>query len=88
MQTCKIKIDSKVVANQVSKEYIARKSKLAEYLLAVRGMEKYFKGFDVEYVGRKGNTEAYELAKLASRKEPLPPDVFFKTLHNPSIKTS
>lgn len=65
VQSCKIKTDSKVLANQVSKEYMAREYRLAEYLLAIRSMLKYLKCFDVEYVERKCNTEADELAKQA-----------------------
>jgi hypothetical protein len=36
---------------------------------------------------RGQNTEADELAKAAARKTTLPPDVFFQTIENPSVKT-
>jgi hypothetical protein len=47
------------------------------YLAIVRRMENYFKGFTVEYIKRTKNTKADELAKAATRKLVLPPDVFF-----------
>lgn len=48
---------------------------LARYLLAVRSMDRYFKGFDIEYVQKKSNDEADSLAKVVSRKRQLPPDI-------------
>jgi hypothetical protein len=50
-------------------------------------MGNYFKGFIVEYIERTKNTEADELAKATTRKTMLPPDVFFQTIEDPSIKT-
>lgn len=49
-------------------------------------MERYFKGFTVQHIPRKENTEADKLAKAASNKEQLPPEVFFETPWHPSIK--
>jgi hypothetical protein len=54
-------------------------------------MESYFRGFSVEHLDRSKNTEADELAKAAARKialhPPPPPDVFFQTLEDSSVKT-
>ena len=52
IRRCKIKTDSKVVANQIDKNYIAREPQLKKYLLIVRGQEKYFKGFTIEFSER------------------------------------
>jgi hypothetical protein len=38
-------MDSKVVAGQIKKEYSAKEHVLMQYLAAVRGLEKQFKGF-------------------------------------------
>ena len=56
------------------------------YLDAVRAMEKYFKGFTAIHIPRSQNDEADKLAKAAARKEPLPPDVFYKKITKPSTK--
>lgn len=80
MKSCKVKADSRMMANHVEKDYIAREPMLAKYLLAVRSMEKYFKGFDIEYVERKSNEEADLIAKVAARKQPSPPDVLYKVV--------
>lgn len=87
VQSCKVTTGSKVVANQADKEYVAREPMLAKYLLAVRSMDKYFKGFNTEYIERKHNDEADELAKLESCKQQLSPDVFYEVIQDPTIKT-
>jgi ribonuclease HI len=48
--TCIIKIDSKVVARQVEKEYSAKDTALMQYLTAVRSLERQFKGFTLQHV--------------------------------------
>jgi hypothetical protein len=57
-------------------------------LSIVRRMENYFRGFTVEYIERTKNTEADELAKAATKKITLPPDVFFQTIVDPSVTTA
>jgi len=77
---------SKIIRDHVEKYAEARKPELIEYLEAVRAIEKHFKGFDIVHVPRALNGEAAKLAKAVARKEPLPPDVFFKEITEPSIK--
>lgn len=48
-------MDSRVVASHVNIDYKTREPVLAKYLLVVRSMDKYFNGFDVEYIKRKNN---------------------------------
>jgi ribonuclease HI len=80
-----LKTDSKVVASQIEKECMARDATLERYLVAIRRMENYFKGFTVKYIERTKNTEVDELAKAAAKKAVLPPDVFFQVIEDPSI---
>jgi hypothetical protein len=49
-------------------------------------MERFFKGFIVQYIERTKNEHADELAKATARKAVLPPDVFFQLIKDPSIK--
>jgi hypothetical protein len=63
----------------------ARDATLERYLVIVRRMENYFKGFTVEYVKRTKNTKADELAKAVARQIMLPPDVFFQTIEDPFV---
>ena len=41
----------------------------------------------VNHVARRYNETADELAKIASRRTTVPPDVFSRDLHQPSVKT-
>jgi hypothetical protein len=50
-------------------------------------MENYFKGFTVKYIERTKYTKADELAKVAARKMVLPPNIFFQTIEDTSVKT-
>jgi hypothetical protein len=87
VQNCILKTDSKVIAMQIEKEFIARDSTLQKYLALIRRLENYFRGFSVEHIDRNKNTEVDELAKAATRKTTLPPDVFFQTIEDSSVKT-
>jgi hypothetical protein len=49
-------------------------------------MENHFNGFIVEHIERPKNAEADELAKAATRKAVLPPDVFFQLIEDPTVK--
>jgi ribonuclease HI len=82
-----LKTDSQVVASQIEKECMARDTTLEKYLATIQRMENYFKGFTVDYIERAKNTEADELAKVATKKAVLPPDVFFQVLEETSVKT-
>jgi hypothetical protein len=75
-----------VIASQIEKECIARDETLERYLAAVQRMERFFKGFIVQYIERGKNAEADELAKVAAKKAVLPPDVFFQVVEDPFVK--
>jgi hypothetical protein len=85
--TCIIKIDSKVVAGQVEKEYSAKDLALMQYLTAIRSLERQFKGFTLQHVDRARNEEADALAKAAARGEALPSDVFYHVIGTPAIRS-
>jgi ribonuclease HI len=82
-----MKIDSKVIAGQIEKECMSRDATLERHLTLFWRMENYFRGFSVEHIERAKNTEADELVKAAAREITLlPPDVFFQTLEDSSVK--
>jgi hypothetical protein len=85
--TCIIKIDSKVVAGQVEKEYSAKDLALMQYLTAIRSLERQFKGFTLQHVDRARNEEADALAKAAARGEALPSDVFYHVIGTPAVRS-
>ena len=74
-----IKTDSQVVAGHIEKDYKARDPELTKYLQFIREQEKYFEGLTVKNISRTNNSDANEIAKVASQNTSLPQDVFFKS---------
>jgi ribonuclease HI len=81
-----VKGDSELVANQVHKDYKCFNPELSKYLAEVRKLEKRFDGIEVRQVYRKDNIEPDDLARRASRREPLEPGTFLDILMKPSVK--
>jgi ribonuclease HI len=84
--TCIIRTDSKVVTSQIEKEYSAKKPVLMQYLTAVCGLEKQFKGITLQRVERNKNEEADALAKAAAKGEALPSDMFYHVIGTPAVR--
>jgi hypothetical protein len=63
-----------------------RDPKMEAYCDEVRRLEDKFYGLELNHVARRYNETADELAKIASRRTTVPPDVFSQDLHQPSIK--
>jgi hypothetical protein len=50
------------------------------------GLEDKFYGLELNHIARRYNETADELAKIASGRTTVPPDVFSRDLHQPSVK--
>jgi ribonuclease HI len=85
--SCIIKTDSKVVAGQVKKEYLAKDPALMQYLTTVRSLERQFKGFTLQHVDRARNEEANALTKAVARGKALPSDVFYHVIGTPAVRS-
>jgi hypothetical protein len=79
--------DSQLVIDQVMKNSHCRDPKMEAYCDEVRRLEDKFYGLDVNHVARRYNETADELAKIASGRTTVPPDVFSRDLHQPLVKT-
>jgi hypothetical protein len=53
----------------------------------VRCLEDKFYGLELNHIARRYNETADELAKIASGRTMVPPDVFSRDIHQPSVKT-
>jgi hypothetical protein len=49
-------------------------------------LEDKFYGLELNHIARRYNETADELAKIASGRTTVPPDVFSRELHQPSVK--
>jgi hypothetical protein len=63
-----------------------RDSKMEAYCDEVRRLEDKFYGLELNHIARRYNETADELAKIASGRTTVPPDVFSRDLHQPSVK--
>jgi ribonuclease HI len=79
--------DSQLVIDQVMKNSHCRDPKMEAYCDEVRRLEDKFYGLELIHVARRYDETADELAKIASGRTTVPPDVFSRDLHQPSIKT-
>jgi ribonuclease HI len=68
--------DSQLVIDQVMKAYCDE----------VRRLEDKFYGLELNHIARRYNETADELAKIASGRTTVPPDVFSRDIHQPSVK--
>src|SRR6187455_199504 len=63
-----------------------RDPKMEPYCDEVRRLEDKFYGLELNHIARCYNETADELAKIASGRTTVPPDVFSRDLHQPSVK--
>jgi hypothetical protein len=78
--------NSQLVIDQVMKNSHCRDSKMQAYCDEVRRLEDKFYGLEFNHIARRYNETADELAKIASGRTTVPPDVFSRDLHQPSVK--
>jgi hypothetical protein len=64
-----------------------RDPKMEAYCDEVRRLEDKFYELELNHIARRYNETADELAKIASGRTTVPPDVFSRDLHQPSVKT-
>jgi ribonuclease HI len=79
--------DSQLVIDQVMKNSHCRDPKMEAYCDEVRRLEDKFYGLELNHVARRYNETTDELAKIASGRTTVPPDVFSRDIHQPSVKT-
>jgi hypothetical protein len=78
--------DSQLVIDQVMKNSHCRDPKMEAYCNEVRRLEDKFYGLELNHIARRYNETADELAKIASGRTTVPPDVFSCDLHQPFVK--
>jgi hypothetical protein len=78
--------DSKVVIEQVNKEWDCVKNTTDAYCAEIRKLEGHFEGIEFQHVPRNNNVAAAVPSKLGSRRALVPAGVFDQDLHKPSIK--
>jgi ribonuclease HI len=77
--------DSQLVIDQVMKNASCHDDRMEAYYKAVRALEDKFYGIELNHVPRRYNEEADELAKIASGRITVPPNVFARDIAQPSV---
>jgi ribonuclease HI len=78
--------DSQLVIDQVMKNSHCCDPKMEAYCKEVWCLEDKFYGLELNHIARRYNETADELAKIASERTTVPPDVFSRDIHQPSVK--
>jgi ribonuclease HI len=77
---------SKVVIEQVNKEWDCVKDTMDAYCTEIRKLEGHFEGIEFQHVPWRNNVAADVLSKLGSRRALVPAGVFVHDLRKPLIK--
>jgi ribonuclease HI len=75
--------DSKVVIEQVNKEWDCVKDMIDAYCIEIRKLEGNFEGIEFQHIPRNNNVAADVLSKLGSRRALVPAGVFVQHLRKP-----
>jgi ribonuclease HI len=78
--------DSQLVIDQVMKNSHCHDRKMEAYCDEVWRLEDKFYGLELNHVARRYNETADELAKIASGRTSVPPNVFSRDIYQPSVK--
>jgi ribonuclease HI len=78
--------DSKVVIEQVNKEWDCVKDTMDAYCVEICKLKGHFEGIEFQHVPQNNNVAADVLAKLGSRRALVPAGLFVRDLCKPSIK--
>jgi ribonuclease HI len=79
--------DSQLVIDQVMKNSHCHDPKMEAYCDEFRRLEDKFYGLELNHIARRYNETVDERAKIASGWTRVPPDIFSRDLHQPSVKT-
>jgi ribonuclease HI len=77
--------DSQLVIDQVKKSSSCCDPKMEAYYEELRHLEDKFHSLELNHIARRYNEATDELVKIASSRTTVPPDVFAKDLHQPSV---
>jgi ribonuclease HI len=80
--------DSQLVIDQVMKNSHCRDRRMEAYCDEVRRLEYKFYGLELNHIARRYNETTDELAKIASGRTMVPPDVFSRDLHQPPSRST
>jgi ribonuclease HI len=85
IQRLDVRGDSQLVIDQVMKNTSCHDDKMEAYCNAVRALEDKFYGVELNHIPCRYNEEVDELAKIASGRITVSPNVFTRDVAKPSV---
>ena len=85
IQCLEVRGDSNLAISQINGDFDAKDPKMAAYRNAVLKMSARFEGLEFHHVARENNQEADILARISTKRDPVPPNIFLERLFKPSV---
>src|SRR3954466_15682866 len=77
--------DSNLAISQINGNFDAKDLKMAAYRNAVLKMSARFKGLEFHHVARETNQAADILARIGTKRDAVPPNIFLERIFKPSV---
>ena len=77
--------DSNLAISQINGDFDAKDPKMEAYRNVVIKMSAQFEGLEFHHVARESNQVAGVLARIGSKHDPVPPNIFLERLFKPSV---
>ena len=85
LRMAEVRGDSNLAISQINGDFDAKDPKMAAYRNAVLKMSARFEGLEFHHVARENNQAADVLARIGTKGDPVPPNIFLETLFKPSV---
>ena len=85
IQRLEVREDSNLAISQINGDFYAKDPKMAAYRNVVLKMSALFERLEFHHVARESNQAADVLARIGSKCDPVPPNIFLERLFKPSV---
>ena len=85
IQRLEVRGDSNLAISQINGDFDAKDPKMAAYRNAILKMSARFEGLEFHHIARENNQAADVLARIGSKRDAVPPNIFLERLFKPSV---
>ena len=85
IQHIEVRGDSNLAISQINGDFDAKDPKMAAYRNAVLKISARSEGLKFHHVARESNQAADVLARIGTKRDPVPPNIFLERLFKPSV---
>ena len=85
IQCLEVRGDSNLAISQINGDFDAQDPKMAAYRNALLKILARFEGLEFHHVARESNQAADVLARMSTKRDPVPPNIFLERLFKPSV---